>query len=369
MKRICEATDFFRLFNNLTGRRVMKRDDGGSGDQGGSDNAEWSELGRRLAQRRWEKERALRQLPQIIRRDLSDFETARIACVLVTGSNQEGTRGEDFALVTKSTVLELIGRRNLSAKQRRNAVEGADFVALMPEALRDHLPPQLRECLEQPIAYREGERALGYHPRILLHACDAWLRAHRAGALQNQQSARLQLASDLFEALTRLGEDDFCRRIAKGNPRADGSFMEAITGVDFAEKPKEWDKRFPDEFYRQIARLRGEVWKADTRRPKHFVHVADRKIYRMLREEVRKRLPRHKRPGGRKGKSGKKSSSRPSTKARNHQHFDNDEIELLQQHVSQVVAIMRLSKDWKEFQRLFAKAFPGIHSDRMVLTG
>jgi hypothetical protein len=111
------------------------------------------------------------------------------------------------------------------------------------------------------IDYVDGDRTIrAYDARILSSVCNVWLRAREAGALQKQQLAKAQQAEILIRGLAQtaiIALIDEATGYEKVRPQgALQAYLELVIRKDLAA----WAKRFPDEFYENIYRLRGWKW-------------------------------------------------------------------------------------------------------------
>jgi hypothetical protein len=107
----------------------------------------------------------------------------------------------------------------------------------------------------------DGERVVrGYDASILVAVCDVWLKARAAEALQKQQLAKAQQAELLTRALAKTGivalidEATGYEKVRPQNALA--AYLEFVVRKELAA----WVKRFPDEFYENIYKLKGWVW-------------------------------------------------------------------------------------------------------------
>ena len=110
-----------------------------------------------------------------------------------------------------------------------------------------------------------------------------------------------------------------------------------------------WAKRFPDEFYQEIFRLRHWEWRGmKVNRPQIVAHYTKDLVYArltpgILKElEIRNPLDEH---GHRKAK---------------HHQWLTDDIghPRLAQHLYGVVGLMRAAEQWDEFMSMVDKAYP-----------
>jgi hypothetical protein len=112
-----------------------------------------------------------------------------------------------------------------------------------------------------PIDYFDGARVVrGYDASILPAVCNVWLRAREAGALQIQQLGKAQKAELLLRALAETGIVALIDEVTgyeKARPQnALQAYLEMVVRKELAA----WAKKFPDEFYENIYKLKGWVW-------------------------------------------------------------------------------------------------------------
>jgi hypothetical protein len=113
----------------------------------------------------------------------------------------------------------------------------------------------------KPIDYIENGRVIrGYDASILVAVCDVWLKARESGALQDQQKPKAQKAELLTRALAATGIVALIDEVTgyqKVRPQnALQSYLEMVVRKELAA----WVKRFPDEFYENIYKLKGWKW-------------------------------------------------------------------------------------------------------------
>jgi hypothetical protein len=109
-----------------------------------------------------------------------------------------------------------------------------------------------------------------------------------------------------------------------------------------------WAKRFPDEFYEHIYRLRGWKWKGRGKNPPQVVASYTKDIvYARLAPQILKELElRNPIEGGRR-------------KGAHHQLLTDDVGHpALAQHLHAVVTLMRVSKNWDQFKMMLNVAHP-----------
>lgn len=154
--------------------------------------------------------------------------------------------------------------RSGSSKRLKKAAEEEGallplFVA--PSQLKPFITKELEDGPLKPIDYQDGDRVVrGYDASALVAVCDIWLRAREAGALQDQQLAKAQKAEILTRALAHtaiVALVDEATGYEKVRPQnALQSYLEMLVRKELAA----WAKKFPDEFYENIYKLKGWPW-------------------------------------------------------------------------------------------------------------
>ena len=118
--------------------------------------------------------------------------------------------------------------------------------------------------------------------------------------------------------------------------------LSRILEAFIAKELQPWLKTFPDDFYREIFRLRQLEYPRDTvNYPQYFGHLTNDIVYRRLApgvlEELRRVTPRND-SGNRKHKYHQRLTSNFSA------------IRNYGEHLGSVVTLMKLSQDWPDFQ-------------------
>jgi hypothetical protein len=110
-----------------------------------------------------------------------------------------------------------------------------------------------------------------------------------------------------------------------------------------------WAKRFPDEFYQELFRLRGWKWKGmSVNRPSYVAYLTKDLVYERLAPHILAELERRNPP-----------TDAGYRKHRHHQLLTEDiGIPALSQHLHTTTAIMRGSTDWHTFMMTLNRALP-----------
>lgn len=183
----------------------------------------------------------------------------RLPCAVVQGPN-----GVQRVLTEHGITQALLGSRSGASKRLKKAAsEEGDLLPIFvaPGQLAEFIDRDLIEGPLRPIDYEEGQRVVrGYDAAILPAVCNVWLRAREHGKLQAQQLPKAQKAEILLRALAETGivalidEATGYERVRPQN--ALQAYLEMLVRKELAA----WVKRFPDEFYENIYKLKGWVW-------------------------------------------------------------------------------------------------------------
>jgi hypothetical protein len=257
---------------------------------------------------------------------------------------EDGTR-----LLTQEGFLKAIGRSGKPAAGRGSVVEKvAPFLAL------DNLKPFIPEDLESstfPVLFKpvQGSRAWGYRAELLPQVCEVYLRARDAGTLLKNQEKFARACDLLMRALAHVGIIALVDEATGYQELRDRFALQAILDQYLRKELAAWAKRFPDEFYQEMFRLKTWQWKGmSINRPQYVGKVTKDIVYARLAPGILKELEER-----------NPTDERGHRKARHHQWLTEDVgHKALAQHLHAVLAFMRISKSWDQFYTMLNQAFP-----------
>ena len=213
------------------------------------------------AKARWSKRALSDGAPHVLEGYKSELNLAgmRLPCAVINGP-----KGIQRVLTETGITLAVLGERSGGSKRLKKAAEldGALLpLFLAPSQLKKFINKELSDGPLMPIDYQDGDRVVrGYDASALVAVCDIWLRAREAGALQDQQLAKAQKAEILTRALAQTGIValvDEATGYEKVRPQnALQSYLEMLVRKELAV----WAKKFPDEFYENIYKIKGWPW-------------------------------------------------------------------------------------------------------------
>lgn len=303
-----------------------------------------SAIASQSAKARWEKQKGEPPLPKATHKGTIQIGDATIPCAVL----DDGRR-----ILSETGVTLALGSRSGGSKRLKKVQEseGAQVpVFLAPNNIKPFVSSELMEGALRPIVYRDGRRhVVGYQATILPKVCNIWLEARDAGVLQKQQLVRAHKAEILVRALADIAIVALVDEATGFQHERERDALHQLLSVYLAEERLAWAKRFPDEFYKQIYRLKG--WGSPVGKAKTPLlgHITNDIVYDRLPEGVLPKL-RELNP------TGEKSKRR---KWKHHQFLSADVGQAdLRDHILQILPIMKISKNWDGFMRHLNIAFP-----------
>lgn len=223
------------------------------------------------------------------------------------------------------------------------------------KALEPFIGKDLAQCIASPVRFtigRGGGSGYGYPANTLADICDAVLAARKAAALKPQQAHIAEQAEVLVRGFARVGIVALVDEATGYQEARARDELQTILSAYISGELLAWAKMFPDEFYREMFRLRGWQYRPITgagKRPVLAGKLTNMLIYAKLPPGVLDEL-RLRNPADEHGR-----------RRRRHHQFLTEEIghPHLQRQIVAVTTLMKASRNWSEFQRLFNAAFPG----------
>jgi len=218
--------------------------------------------------------------------------------------------------------------------------------------LRPYISDAVFEKVRSPIIFlnHKGARTYGYPAEVLIDICEAVVAAAAAQVLQPQQKSIARNCATLLRGLTRVGLVALIDEATGFQEIRRRDALRRILEAFVSQELLPWVKRFPDEYYGQLYRLHG--WTRDPhdrRKPQYIGKLTTRLIYDKLppgvRVELERRNPVREENGRRRFK---------------HHQFLTEDIghPVLERHMAQVIALMKVSRTMGEFKVLFRRLFP-----------
>ncbi len=126
--------------------------------------------------------------------------------------------------------------------------------------LKAFITPELRGVL-QAIEFRGSKGQLtGYRAELLPLVCDVYLQAREAGKVRGRQAAIAKQAEILVRSLSRVGITALVDEATGYQSIRPQDALQQYLQLLIREELAAWVKKFPDEFYENIYKLKGWSW-------------------------------------------------------------------------------------------------------------
>lgn len=258
-------------------------------------------------------------------------------------------------LETHARVLSMRGINTAFTGTRGGGTVEKDGAQNLPRFLstNDVLPfisNDLMARITTPIEYKPlhgGRSAFGYEASLLPEICEVILDAEKAGKLKSPAYAKI--AEILIRGFARVGIVALIDEVTGYQEIRDKDALQALLDKYLLKEYAVWAKRFPDDFYKDMFRLKGWQWQGmHVNRPSVVGRHTNDLVYERLAPGILDELQK-KNPKDDKGQRPVK-----------HHQFFTDEIghPALSQHIHAVMGFMRASTTWDQFLRMMNRAFP-----------
>jgi len=253
---------------------------------------------------------------------------------------EDGTR-----LLTGKGILAILGRpyKGQYKNELPAFIRGTNLVPFISDDVRSLLVP---------IEYKSsvgGRPIKGFKAELLPDICDIYIEARKRKILTPLQAPIAEKCEIIIRALAKTGITALIDEATGYQEIRDRKALQAILEKYLRKEFAAWAKRFPDEFYREMFRLRDWKWVGlSVKRPQVVGKYTNDIVYERLApkilEELQKLNPK---------------DDKGHRKAKHHQWLTEDiGNPALTQHIHAVIGFMRASNNWATFYRLINRAFP-----------
>jgi P63C domain-containing protein len=259
---------------------------------------------------------------------------------------EDGTR-----VISASAIFRAFGRT------KRGRAKSEMRVPNMPAFIdANNVQPFIGEDLKgvlNPINYidKNGKSEVsGYSALILPKLCKVYLDAREAKVLKPQQKTLARASEILLIGLSNIGIIALVDEATGYQYDREKDELQKILKAYISEELLAWEKRFPDEFYREIFRLNHwdfTVSQIKAARPGIIGTWTKKYIYSVLPKGVLEALL---------NKTTRNEHGKLTQKL--HQRLTREQgIEHLNKQIISAVTLMNISDSWKEFEKLWNKKF------------
>lgn len=258
---------------------------------------------------------------------------AELTCYVL----EDGSR-----LITQEGFLSALGRARKAKGGHGASIEGG--VDKLPSFMSaNNLKPFIsQELMESttPVVFRtpSGSKAYGYRAELLPKVCNVYLQARDAKKVLPSQAHMIKAADILMRGLAEVGIIALVDEATGYQKDRARDALAKILEAYVAKELQPWVKTFPLDYYEQMCRLRGLPFPAEGNTyPSYFGTLTNNIVYDRLAPGLRKEL--------------KQQAAKDEKKGRLHQRLTAGiGHPKLREHLASVVTVMKLSKDYPDFE-------------------
>lgn len=210
-------------------------------------------------------------------------------------------------------------------------------------AVKTHVSGGVRNLLNKPVEFALPENmgtAKGYEATILVDLCRAVLDARRSRSLRSNQLRIAEQAESVILALSSVGIIALIDEVTGYQESRDSDALRKLLDMYLTKEQSKWAKRFPDEFYSELARLRGWPWSGRRFNPPQCVAQYTKDlVYERLAPGVMEELEKLNPVVSVNGRLAKHHQF--LTPSVGHQALDT--------HLTKLLTLMKATDSWKHF--------------------
>ena len=184
--------------------------------------------------------------------------------------------------------------------------------------------------------------AHGYEAMLLIEICDLYLTARDQGLLKQSQKKLAKEAEIVVRACAKVGLIALIDEATGYQEVRAKRALQLKLQAFIADDMQEWARMFPEEFWLELARLEGTRY-SPRNRPLRWGKYVMMFVYDTIDPDV--------------GRELRKLNPDPHFRKNHHQWLKQHGREKVNNQVQQVIAIMKLCDDMKDFRKKFAKVF------------
>jgi len=258
---------------------------------------------------------------------------------------------DGIRVLTQASFLEALGRHRRASGSRAETPPMLQGKSIAPFVSTEVIRKAQPIAFKPPMRLPGVARAMGYNAELLPEVCEIYLKARDAGALPPNQQHVAQRAEILIRGLAHVGIIALVDEATGYQEVRARDALSRILEAFIAKELQAYVRTFPDDFYREMFRLRGlDYPDATVQRPQYFGTLTNNIVYDRLApgvlDELKRLTPRD-------------AKGRP--KAKYFQHLtSNMGYPKLREHLGSVVTLMKLSGGWPDFMVKLDRIHPRI---------
>jgi len=221
------------------------------------------------------------------------------------------------------------------------------------KSIAANVPQEILTGFLEPIKFRRTTAGgsqpatYGYEATKLIDLCDALITLNQTGILKDNQRIYAKQAEIIIRSVAKVGIIALVDEVTGYQYERERDELQKILKAYISDELLAWQKTFPDSYYIEIFRLNGWPYTVNDirKRPSVVGRWTNKIIYEQLPkgilDELKKNTPK---------------SAAGNYTARFFQSLTTDTGHPhLSAQLNQVIALMRISDDWKQFLQHFNK--------------
>lgn len=253
------------------------------------------------------------------------------------------------------------GSRVISGRGIQNSLgfskssSGLSLSNFIESKLIHYLSPEVIDRIENPFVFKRigsggsAPTTHGYDAGLLIDICDATIEAFVNKKLNPSQYKYAEHAQMIIRSVAKVGIIALVDEATGYQEVRDKQALQAILDKYLAKELAAWAKRFPDDFYKEMFRLKGwDFTPANVAKPGVVGLYTNQLVYERLAyglvEELQKKNP--------KNESGNR-------KAKHHQWLTSEiGHPALAQHLHSTIGFMKFCSNWDQFIDMMDRVYP-----------
>lgn len=249
-------------------------------------------------------------------------------------------------IITQTSIYETFDKTRRGSQKDENAVIPYFLTA---KNLVSFIDENIKKIFE-PVEYisKNGRIVNGYKAEVIPAICDLFIEAYNKGALTNTQIILYQQSLILVRALAKVGITALIDEATGFQNDRQAKELQSLLATYISEDLLKWQKRFPNQYYKEIFRLHGWEYNPEsTKRPSYVGSFTLKYVYELFPTKVMEIIKRE-----------NPKSAANNRLYRHHQFLSIDiGVPELDRHISKLLGVMALSDDIKDFENKFERAF------------
>jgi len=248
-------------------------------------------------------------------------------------------------ILRQNTFLKAMGKAKPAGPDAKRAKEYNLPVFLIANNLTPYLKQEILERAA-PIFYKssDGRRLIGYEATILPEACKVYVQADHDNVFTDspQQAKIAAVCKAMLYGLATVGITSLVDCVTGYEKSREKTELQKILDKYISQELREWTRKFPDEFFKQVYRIHGwEYLATKNGRPGCIGHFINKYIYEKLPEGILDEL-----------KNKNKLSENGHRKFKHHQFLTEDiGDDNLKKQLVQTITVMKLSETLVQFKK------------------